>query len=215
MMKQASLQFYTRFKSAPKFVKVSTYLAITYVTYAAVVGLIAPAVIESQAPKQLGQLLGREVQLEKVSINPFLLRAKIDNFAVLESDRQQTFAQFESLEVELNFWRSLFTLTPTVDHITLVAPQLRVEQFNADNNTQFNFSDILQTLENNAEQQAPSSTTANQTDSEAATTIPALRLNNLSISQGAFHYSNRDNGADLEYRNLAVNLDNIDSQVQE
>ncbi len=212
-MKQASLQFYTRFKSAPKFVRVSTYLSITYLTYAAAVGLIAPAVIESQAPKQIGQLLGREIQVEKVSINPFLLRAKIDNFAILESNRQQTFTQFKSLEVELNFWRSLFTLTPTVDHITLVAPQLRVENLGERDNAQFNFSDILQTLEQNAEQEARSTTETDHTQHSTASVIPAFRVNKVSMSQGRFQYTEAGNGANLAYRDLALQLDNIDSQA--
>ena len=34
--------------------------------YAVIIGLIAPTVIQSQAPKQLSQLLGRNVQLESL-----------------------------------------------------------------------------------------------------------------------------------------------------
>ncbi len=212
-MKLASSKLYARFKSAPKFVKISTYLSIAYVTYAITVGLIAPAVIESQTPKQLGQLIGREVKLEKVSINPFLLRAKIDNFAILESDQQQPFTQFQSLEVELNFWRSIFTFTPTINHITLVAPEIRIDKLSDGNNPQFNFSDILQTLEENAAKEAQPAATAGETDSSTASTIPAFRLNRLSISQGRFQYSEAGNGANLKYQDLTVKLDNIDSQA--
>lgn len=105
-MKQAISVFYARFKSAPKWLRASTYLALTYVAYAVIIGLIAPAVIQSQAPKQLSQLLGRNVQLERVSINPFLLRARIENFAILEQNQQQAFTQFALLEVKLTFGKA-------------------------------------------------------------------------------------------------------------
>jgi len=209
MKKHASSTLYTRFKSAPKYIRVTTYLSLAYAAYAIIVGLIAPAIIQSQAPKQLGQLLGREVKIDKISINPFLLKSNIDNVSVLEKDQQQVFSQLQSLEVEINFWRSLLTLTPTIDHVTMVAPMVRIAKLSDGNHPQFNFSDILQTLAQNS----AAHSTDDKAQSSAPVQIPAFRVNHLSLSQGRFLYSEADSGTDLLYQDLAITLDNIDSQA--
>ncbi|MDW6019498.1 DUF748 domain-containing protein [Vibrio plantisponsor] len=206
-MKQAISVFYARFKSAPKWLRASTYLALTYVAYAVIIGLIAPAVIQSQAPKQLSQLLGRNVQLERVSINPFLLRARIENFAILEQNQQQAFTQFALLEVEVNFWQSLLSLKPTVDHLFLVQPGIQVQRVNEHN--AFNFSDILETLASNNPPQAE-----DNTSEEAATnTIPAFKVNAVAITDGDARFADSVTGADLNYQQISLKLNNIDSQA--
>lgn len=209
MKKHASSTLYTRFKSAPKYLRVSTYLLLAYAAYAIIVGLIAPTIIESQGPKQLRQLLGREVKIEKVSINPFLLKSKINNVSVLESDQQQVFSQFQSLEIELNFWRSLLTLTPTIEHATMVGPMVRIAKLSDGDHPKFNFSDILRTLA----QKSAADTTDNKAQSSDTGQIPAFRINHLSLSQGSFRYTAADSGADLHYQDLTLALDNIDSQA--
>ncbi len=206
-MKQAVSLFYARFKSAPKWLRASTYLAITYAAYAVIIGLIAPAVIQSQAPKQLSQLLSRGVKIEKVSINPFLLRARIENFSILEQDQQQAFTQFAMLEVEVNFWQSLLSLTPTVDHLFLVQPKVQVQRLN-ENNT-FNFSDILKTLANNNQQKTPENTP----EEPASNTIPSFKVNAVAITDGDVRFADSVTGSDLNYQQISLKLNNIDSQA--
>ncbi|WP_165313110.1 DUF748 domain-containing protein [Vibrio ziniensis] len=208
-MKQAVYMFYARFKSTPKLVRISVYLALTYAVYITILGLIAPIVIESQAPKQLSQLLGRDARLEKVSINPFLLRARVQNFSILEKDQQQVFSQFELLELEVNFWRSLLTLTPTVDHLLLVGPKAQLHRINV-NNT-FNFSDILETLASNSNNEDNSQ--ANAPEDTVNNGIPAFKVNSFIIDNGDFHFRDTVTTADLHYQKINLKLSNIDSQA--
>ncbi len=208
-MKQAFSQLYSRFKSAPKFVRVSTYLILTYAGYAVILGLITPAVLESQAPKQLQQLLGRKVNLEKVSINPFLLRARVQGFSIEEKNEQTAFSQFDLLEVEINFWRSLLTLTPTVDHLTLTSPKLQVARLKGGEHASFNFSDILDSLANNSKSETSDQNSTAETDAK----IPAFKVNQLQVSNGEFHFTDAVTKAKLGYTSVDLNLSNVDSQA--
>lgn len=199
-------QLVQRFTRVAKPIRYTIYLLFAYALYALSLGVILPAVIENKAPPMLAQQLGREVKLNQVAINPFLLRVRVDGFALQEADGVQAFSQFERLELQLSFWRSLFTLTPTLEYVTLFGPQVRIQRLQQDNQVRFNFSDILDTLAQQTQQTQPPSPQSTESS------LPALRIEKIEIASGQFHFQDQLTGAQLNYQGLNLHLQQFDTQ---
>ena len=200
-------QLVQRFTRVAKPIRYTIYLLFAYALYALSLGVILPAVIENKAPPMLAQQLGREVKLNQVAINPFLLRVRVDGFALQEADGVQAFSQFERLELQLSFWRSLFTLTPTLEYVTLFGPQMRIQRLQQDNQVRFNFSDILDTLAQQTQQTQPPSPQSTESS------LPALRIEKIEIASGQFHFEDQLTGAQLNYQGLNLRLQQFDTQA--
>ncbi|HBV76654.1 MULTISPECIES: DUF748 domain-containing protein [Vibrio] len=198
-------KMYLCFKQTPKAVRILTYLGCAYASYALLLGLMVPAIAQSQTPKILSELLGRDVQIEKLSINPFLLRIQVEGFAVQEHDNEKSFVRFDELDVQIGFWRSVFTLTPTLDHAYLIKPQIHVARL--DQSSGFNFTDILTTLEKN------NASKAQEAPQKETTGLPAFRVEDIQLSQGIFDFHDWPTGAHLKYQGLNIKLPQLDSQA--
>lgn len=199
-------QLFSRFRQAPLAIKTSIYLLLGYSLYALLLGGLAPWVIKSQTPKQLQQLLGRQASLKDISINPFLLRVRLDNFVLQEGDPQQVFVSFTQLELELAFWRSLTQGAIAVDHIYLVEPQVNVQRLaSEDGQTQFNFSDMLAHLEANRAPQAEAT--------EDATEPPRVIARDIRVTEGKFAYMDKVANTELSYDELNFSLQALDTKA--
>ena len=107
----------TAFSRFPRWLRLSTYLILAYLLYALLVGVITPLVLQSKLPSSLSETLGRQVSIDKIRINPFLLRARVSGFAIAEDSSDDTFVKFDLLEADIGFWRTLMSFTPTVEHV--------------------------------------------------------------------------------------------------
>lgn len=199
-------QLFSRFRRAPLAIKTGIYLLLGYGLYALLLGGLAPWVIKSQAPKQLQQLLGRQASLNDISINPFLLRVRLDNFALQESDPQQVFASFSQLELELAFWRSLTQGAIAIDHIYLVDPQVNVQRLASENGqAQFNFSDMLAHLEAKQTPQAEAT--------EDTSEPPRVIARDIRVTEGKFAYMDKVANTELSYDELNFSLQALDTKA--
>ncbi|MBO2701095.1 DUF748 domain-containing protein [Shewanella algae] len=199
-------QLFSRFRRAPLAIKTGIYLLIGYGLYALLLGGLAPWVIKSQTPKQLQQLFGRQASLNDISINPFLLRVRLDNFALQESDPQQVFASFSQLELELAFWRSLTQGAIAIDHIYLVDPQVNVQRLASDNGqAQFNFSDMLAHLEAKQTPQAEAT--------EDTSEPPRVIARDIRVTEGKFAYMDKVANTELSYDELNFSLQALDTKA--
>ena len=116
-------------------------LASLVLAYAALGFLVAPRVIKAQLPAKLGQLLGREVTLQKVRINPFALSATLDGFRIQDRDGE-AFLAWDRLYVNLGL-STVFTHTISFQSVALDRPSGRIV---VEKNGKLNFSDILERL---------------------------------------------------------------------
>ncbi|MDR3671553.1 MAG: DUF748 domain-containing protein [Holophaga sp.] len=117
--------------------------------YAVAGFLVVPAVLQAKAPAALSRMLGREVRLRKVRLNPFTLTAQVEGFAVKELDGTD-FLGWDQLQVELR-WSSLVSRTVAFKRIDLVAPFGRVV---AERGGRFNYSDLERRLDRPSESHA-------------------------------------------------------------
>ncbi|WNJ94802.1 DUF748 domain-containing protein [Vibrio ruber] len=201
-------KLWRRFRQLPQALRISTYLLLSYAAYALLLGGITPLILQSQMPKVLSEHLGREVQIAHISINPFLLRARVEDLQVMTPDQQGSVVTIGHTELMFSFWRSLLHLTPTIDHLWITQPSLNLVRFKTDaGQVRFNVSDIVERL---TSRQTP---TPPQSTADAAPTIPALRSEDIHISQGRVQFSDQINGAQLSYHGLDIRLHQFDTQA--
>jgi len=195
------------YQQQPRWLRVSEWCLLAYVLYALLLGLMTPYVLTSKLPATLSQSLGREVTVENISINPFLLRVRVANFRIAEADQQGDFVRFTQLEADAAFWRSILTFTPTLEHFYLNGPYARLAREQGGDTTEFNFSDIIRHIQS----QSSPGEAKEAVDDESG--IPHLRLGLLNVTDGKVEVFDRVSGAELVYPNLALELANLDTHA--
>ncbi len=191
----------------PRWLRVSEWCLLAYSLYALLLGLLTPYVLTSKLPAALSQTLGREVTVDTISINPFLLRVRVANFRIAEADQQGDFIRFTQLEADAAFWRTLLTFTPTLEHFYLNGPYARLAREQGGETTEFNFSDIIAHIQS---QSSPEETNEESGDESS---IPHLRLGLLNVTDGKVEVFDRVSGAELVYPDLALELANLDTHA--
>jgi len=110
--------------------------------YAVLGFLVVPAVVKAKLPPALSRVLGREVGLRQVRLNPFTLAVTVDGFSVKEPDRTTDFLGWDRLHLRLGF-ATLVTRTVVFKEIELVHPFGRVV---LERGGKLNYADILARL---------------------------------------------------------------------
>ena len=191
----------------PRWLRASEWCLLAYLLYALLLGLVTPYVLTSKLPAALSQSLGREVTVEAISINPFLLRIRVTNFSIAEADQRNDFVRFTQLEADAAFWRTLLTFTPTLEHFYLNGPYARLTREQGGETTEFNFSDIIRHIQS---QSSPEEAEEGAGDESG---IPHLRLGLLNVADGKVEVFDRVSGAELVYPDLALELANLDTHA--
>ena len=198
-----------RFKTLPKYQRVLSYLAALYALYLIVLGGIVPMVLERQLPQKATQLLGREVTIGEIHINPFLLRVTVKQGAIANWPQQvePKLFSFDQFQAQFQFWQSLFTLTPTVSEVVLTKPQVDlIRANNAQHQPELNITSILTALDSQ-----PKSEADDPTKTESAT--PGFRADRIAIVDGAFVFSDHIATANLAYHDMSFELTHLDLQA--
>lgn len=122
----------------PKHQKVLIGVAIAFLLYSVSGFLILPSVLKNSLEKKLAESLKREVSIEAIQINPYLLRATINNFAIKNRTEDSHFIAFDQLFVDLEVI-SVFRMALVVKTLTLTAPRVNVSRYK---DLSYNFSDL-------------------------------------------------------------------------
>ena len=136
-------------RRAGKARKIVTILAGAVLLYGLVGAVIVPPIAKKVMADKLGEKLGRVVQVEKVSVNPYTLRAAVHGLRILEADRKSVFAEFSRLDVDGSIV-SLRRFAPVVDRMELDGLKVR---FVRDGESHYNATDILDRLAAEARKQ--------------------------------------------------------------
>jgi hypothetical protein len=99
-------------------------LAIAAAAMAMTGFFVIPPIARHVAETRLGELLGRDVKIDKLRVNPFALSVTVDGFRILEPDRRRTFAGFSRLYVNAQL-SSLVRGAPVIREIRLESPRVR------------------------------------------------------------------------------------------
>lgn len=192
------------FFSRPRYQRVLAYLTIIYLSYLIIIGLVLPKAVVSFAPEKLAEVLGRPVTLQNMRVNPFTFQVNIEQFEVKEKDNQ-AFAGLSQLQFEVNFWQSVFNQAVVIDHIQLQGPFANISRFQTQGKTQFNFDDIITTLNQAKTPSEPETATAN-------THPPRVILGEFSLSAGKVKFDDKITKALVDYPNINFKLSQLDTE---
>ncbi len=197
-------QFHFAFRQRPLYQRLLSYVLLVYLLYAALLGLLVPYLIEDQAPPRLGELLGRKVELDDISINPFTLNVELTNLRILEPDNRP-FTGFDQLQVQFNLWQSIFNTKISFADLTLTKPFANVVR---NNDNSFNFSDIAKKLTANKNTAATKTEPAQGSEPQP---LPHISINNFAIKTASLSFNDQLTGAVLSYPDISVKLTQFDS----
>ncbi|MEH6709612.1 MAG: DUF748 domain-containing protein [Paraglaciecola polaris] len=192
------------FNKQKKWLRISSYIMAGYLIYALMLGVLTPLVLHSQLPSVLSDKLGRTVTIEKISINPFLLRMRVSNFLIEEGQISEPFAHFDLLEVDAGFWQTLMHFTLSIEHIYIDAPYAHLARTSGGETNQFNVTDIINTLSQTSSEQTVA-------DNVEQAQIPHIRLGKFRLKDGHVLLSDGVTGTDIDYPELAFELTELDT----
>jgi len=164
--------------------------------------LVAPPIVKWQAEKRLAALLHRTVAIERVSINPFALSAKIDGLQVSERDGSGAALRFDSLYARLSY-ETLVRFAPVVAEARLERPYLHLVRTPA---RAYNFQDLVDEF---SARPAPQT----QEPEEPA----RFSLNNLQLLDGRIEFDDQAEKQKHEVTGIHVDVpfvSNFESHVE-
>lgn len=174
----------TRFKDAMSKLwrlRLLRAIGIALIAYALIGFLIAPPIVKWQLNRTLSSVTGREVNVEKVRINPFALSVRLQGFRMREAQGNDNAATFEELYVNLSTV-SLFRLAPVLDEIRLTRPAVRIVRLN---DKRYNFQDIIERLTAKPAEPSPQAESGQP---------PRFSLNNIELVDGRVDFDDRPAG---------------------
>jgi len=182
------------------------------------VGLVLPAVIQSQVPQRLGEWLGREVTISDVKINPFFLRVQINELVLSEQNGSSEFVRVKRLSTELNFWQSVMQLTPTLEYFVIQEPRVSIIRLNSKETKEtFNFSRLLERLTASQTEQSDRQSTSDvdelkSNDSAEIEKRVAFKVHDMRLLQGVLSFRDMKTAVTLGYQNINVHLSDLDTR---
>ncbi|QDF75760.1 MULTISPECIES: DUF748 domain-containing protein [Shewanella] len=192
-----------KYKQLPKYQRYIGISLTLYLTWTLLLGLLLPYVLTQQVPKQLSKQLQRPVALAEVKINPFTLEVGLKGFAINEKD-DQAFVGFNALNLNIQFWDSLFQQGLSLTDITLDRPHVKVKRVQSEQPLRFNFSDILETLAQNGKADpAP--------EPETSEAIPHFILHNLAIVDANLQLIDEITQGEVSYPKVNLKVASFDS----
>ena len=122
--------------------RIAVAAGAAFVLDGAIGAFVVPSVAKRMIASRLSEQLGRAVEIDHLSFNPYTFEATAGGFRMLEADRQRVFVSFERLEANGSY-HSITSLAPVIDEVTLHGLKVRLVR---DGENHYNVSDVLQRL---------------------------------------------------------------------
>ena len=123
----------------PRTRKIAIWSVSIIVAIGVLLGLIAPPLLRGKIAAELSNKLHREVTIEQIKINPYVMTVAVRGFTMKERQSQTTAVSFDELLVDLDI-RSLFRLAPVIEELRLAKPYVNLVR-NAE--LKYNFQDLI------------------------------------------------------------------------
>ncbi len=145
-------------RRAPAFKKalhIAGIVALVLVVLGLLIAWLAPAPVKRLVEEKAGEALGRQVTIGEVSLNPFTLSARVNNFTIAERAFGQTagqltpatgassaFVSIDQIDASISL-ASLWHFAPVVQSLTVTKPQINLVR---ESESRFNFTDIIERI---------------------------------------------------------------------
>ncbi|GGP39599.1 DUF748 domain-containing protein [Shewanella saliphila] len=198
-------QVRTRYKRRPAYPKWLFWLVSLYLLFCAILGGLIPAIAKQQLPQQLGDILGRQVIVQDIRINPFTTELTVTGFAINEQNDDAQFVSFDRLYANLQVWQSLRIMGLVLEDVVLEQPKIRVaRRQDEQQHDVFNFSDIIERI--------ASDSSAQQAEQQPqAAEMLSMRMANIQLIQGTFTLDDQVTDTLISYPNIQFKLSQFDS----
>jgi len=133
---------------------------------------------------QVAEMLGREVQVGKISFNPFTLSLRVHDLKVVQPGSETPLLAVNEAYASVA-WRSLVWFAPVVDHLELDQPKVALVR---EGPTRFNFSDVQQKVADMAAAQPPTP------EEDKDKPLPRFSLNNMLLKGGSITLDDKVTG---------------------
>ncbi|WP_144208964.1 DUF748 domain-containing protein [Shewanella donghaensis] len=205
------------FSNRPRYQKVAITCSVLYLLFIILLGLIVPFIAIKQAPKSLSTLLGRQVSIEAIKVNPFSFELSIENINIAEADSTSPFVHINHVSTDIMVWQSIFNLDISLDYLTIDGTNLALTRFNSLSAKEtssktpyaFNFSDILTTIAQNTTQQ-PESNPPQDNNEQAIN----LNINTFSFTNATLNVRDDVTDTSLSYDNIKATLEQFSTAAQ-
>lgn len=137
-----------------------------------------PVLARNYVIKNSKELIGRQVDIDKVRINYFTSTLKVFDLKMYEADDEKVFFSFDTLIINTEPYRYISNII-SLDQFYLQGLDVNIVK----QDSTFNFDDLV------AFHSAPDTTSADTTEEEE---IFKYMLSNLEMKDGAFHFYNAD-----------------------
>lgn len=124
---------------SPKTKVVLLSVAGALLVYSLVGFLLLPAILSNQIPKLTQEKLQRASKIKDIQFNPFTMELNFQGLELKNRD-DTTFVSFDGLYANVAVWKSIFSLSLTMDQLLLTQPFVSVKR---DKKAEFNFTDLL------------------------------------------------------------------------
>lgn len=173
----------------PKTKKYALRFLIAIVIFGLLGFFALPPLIKSVLTDKLSVALHRSVSIEKVSINPYALTARIDGLAINEKESNTVFFSFDKLYLDLAL-SSIFRGGPVIKEIRLDNPKFNIVR---QANQQYNFSDLIDEFSAKPETETPQK--------------PSLfSVNNIQITGGQILFNDQPVNKEHQISEIAITL---------
>ncbi|QIZ77619.1 DUF748 domain-containing protein [Ferrimonas lipolytica] len=175
-----------------------SYALIALALYCLTLGWGLPSLAERQLPKWIAQNTNGSLSIANISFNPLTWELKVDQVALNDEASIQVVA-LEQGVVNIEPWRSLFTLSGTFSEITLYEPALDLVNRDAS----LNISDIFAPLSSDTPALEPEAE-----PQQEAQPIP-LTIDRFALQRGAVSYQ-VDDHKPLKFEQLSLAGEQLD-----
>ena len=154
-------------------------------------GVLVGPIAKNYVEKHDNKLLGREVSVGKIRVNPFFGKLKIKELTLFEDDGVTPFVCFDRFETKIRL-RDLMNNRLWVKHAMLSGLQVNVEQ----NRDWFNFNSFLEYFNTGESASEPSGF--------------RLVFNDINIAKSTIRYADLALGNEFVLRNISLRIPSLD-----
>lgn len=162
--------------------------------------LLAPRIAKGYVESHSKELVGRRVQIESVSFNPFRFSVSVKGFVVFEKDDSTKFAAFREFYVNADPLR-LLTGNISLSKVRLDSPFAHIQK----DGDAFNFSDILGRFASDS-----ANVSAGTKDSSQANPFPfGISVRQISIFSGDILYDDNAVNSHIGIRDFSLRIPEV------
>jgi uncharacterized protein involved in outer membrane biogenesis len=182
-------------RSLPRIQKVILGIGVALLLYTLVGFFAVPPILKYFLTNKLTETVHREVRIDKVRVNPFVLSTRINGFTIKNRDVPEPFLSIDELYGNFQIL-SLFKWGVIFKEIRLETPRVWVNR-NVDGD--YNFSDLIEEFASKPE-------SSPEDDKDSSAQAPRFSLNNIQIHDGSIEFFDGPKGIRHVVREINVSI---------